>query len=54
MEEHIKAIQGLIEANKKVSDRTPFLNMALGALETALLNSQEHAKQSQKAEKLKG
>ena len=29
-------------ANAKITPRTPFLNMALGALQTACENSQEH------------
>ena len=35
MEEHIKAIEGLIDANAKATPRTPFLEVALGALHTA-------------------
>jgi hypothetical protein len=42
MEEQIKAIEGLIEANTKATPRTPFLEVALGALHTAVNNAKEH------------
>jgi hypothetical protein len=41
MEEHIKSIKALIEANKAMP-RTHFLEVALGGLRTALGNSVEH------------
>lgn len=48
MEEQIKTIEGLVEANKavKVGDRTPFLDVSLGALRTALENLKEHVVQT--------
>ncbi len=42
MEEHIKAIEGLIEVNKAITPRTPFLEVALGALHTASANATQH------------
>jgi len=42
MEEHIVAIEGLIEGNEKMTTRSPFLEVALGALYTALENAREH------------
>ena len=42
MAEHIAGIQALAAANAAMKVRTPFLQVALGALTTAISNSQEH------------
>lgn len=37
-----KILQGLIEANQAEKERTPYLDMALGGLRTALDNLRSH------------
>ena len=42
MQEQIKTIQGLIEANTAIKERSPFLDVALGGLQTAKRNLEKH------------
>jgi hypothetical protein len=42
MNETIKVIQDLIASNQAETVRTPYLDVALGGLRTALANTQEH------------
>jgi hypothetical protein len=43
MEKHIQQIIALIEANIAIKEnRTPFLDVSLGGLRTALANANEH------------
>lgn len=44
MKEHISTIEALIEENRAIEQRTPFLDVALGGLRTALENCREHEK----------
>jgi len=46
MEKMIEAVKGLIEANKAIKQRTPWLDVALGGLLTALHNLEAHIKAS--------
>jgi len=42
MKEQIKQIQGLIDGYQAVTPRTSYLDVAQGALSTALANTQQH------------
>ena len=42
MNETIKVIEDMIDANRAETVRTPYLDVALGGLRTALANTQEH------------
>jgi hypothetical protein len=42
MTEHLKKIAALIAANQAETVRTPQLEVALGALQTALANTEAH------------
>lgn len=42
MADHITAIQGLQAANKAMTPRTPYLEVALGGLVTAQANAEQH------------
>lgn len=42
MEDMIKQIEGIIETNNAIKERTPWLNVSRGGLQTALHNAQKH------------
>ena len=45
MEKYLEQIKKLIAENKAMEKRTPFLEVSLGALQTALANAGEHVAQ---------
>jgi hypothetical protein len=49
MEKHIQSIEALIKANSEIKERSPFLEVSLGGLRTALDNAREHVKAQAKA-----
>jgi hypothetical protein len=44
MKQYIQTIETLIEENRNIEERTPFLDVSLGGLRTALDNAKEHEK----------
>jgi hypothetical protein len=51
MKEVIEQLKKLAEQNRQVKERTPWLDVALGGLQAAIENLQEHEKAVTKAQK---
>lgn len=53
MEKHLEQLKAALAANAAIKERTPFLDVAGGALRTAIDNTEEHLRETERQAKAK-